>query len=333
MIKISIQAMIPNHIGLYPMRTCKKELYDLGIEIVDDKPDILLIHTYRMEKEHVQSIITKKIPSILLERVASPHIISRTEIKNPAVIGVAKEATFRDWKLNNSIFYQGRYHCYLMAKYFGLDKEHPENCKKHPIEITEEDSKKIELWYNFIPYKMMESFINHPINFSDYRKTDINFYGTTQYGDGSSMVTLHRKTCLKKIKELKNCVCDISGRMNRNKYVNALTNTRVGISPWGLGEKCYRDFEVIFSGSILVKPNTHWVLDWTDSYNITNKYFIECAIDYSDLQSKVEWIRDNWANLKERREYVRNHCLHYRDPKIIAKHISEVINRCIKRIK
>lgn len=334
MTKISIDAKIINHIGLYPLYNCRKELHDLGIEIVKDKPDIMLIHTYRMEKEEINLLLDRGIPSILIERVASPHIISRKEIKRSSVIGVAKESTYRDWKLNNEISYQGRYHCYLIAKHHKYDIKNPELCKKHPIDITEEDSKKIELWYNFIPYQMMNPFIKETIDFDNFRKTDINFYGTTKYGEGSEMVTVHRQDCLAKMKELKNCVIDVSGTRasGKSKYVNGLINTRVGISPWGLGEKCYRDFEVLFSGSVLVKPDTSWVVDWIDTYNLKNNFYIQCKIDYSDLQEKVEWIRNNWEKLKSRREQIRNKCLKYRDPQVVSKHIFNVINSCLTRI-
>jgi hypothetical protein len=97
--------------------------------------------------------------------------------------------------------------------------------------------------------------------------------------------------CVDQIQKLKNCsISCFSDRVSgKTRYVNCLFASKVGISPWGLGEKCYRDFEAMYCGCILIKPDTSFVRTYPDIY-LNNKTYIPCKIDFSDLQEKVDYI-------------------------------------------
>ena len=43
--------------------------------------------------------------------------------------------------------------------------------------------------------------------------------------------------------------------LSLNKYTKMLNNTAIVKSPFGLGEICYRDFEILFSGCLMIKPD------------------------------------------------------------------------------
>ena len=59
-------------------------------------------------------------------------------------------------------------------------------------------------------------------------------------------------------------------------------------SPFGLGEICYRDFEILFSGCLMIKPDMKHIKTWPNIY-IPMETYIPCRWDFSDLEEKVRW--------------------------------------------
>jgi len=55
-------------------------------------------------------------------------------------------------------------------------------------------------------------------------------------------------------------------RVSTKDYFINLKKSKVCISPFGYGEICYRDFEIIKSGSLLCKPNMNHLLTYPNFY-------------------------------------------------------------------
>ena len=77
-----------------------------------------------------------------------------------------------------------------------------------------------------------------------------------------------------------------------SEYKKLLEGTAVSPSPFGLGEICYRDFEILFAGSVLIKPNMDHLKTWPNIYKPMETY-IPCKWDFSDLEEKVSWVFNN----------------------------------------
>lgn len=88
---------------------------------------------------------------------------------------------------------------------------------------------------------------------------------------------------------------NLGGKIPYNKYINELHNSRIGISPFGWGELCYRDFEIMISGSILVKPSVEHI-DTYPNYFIKNETYIPTQWDYTDLREIISDIDKNYKN-------------------------------------
>ena len=58
----------------------------------------------------------------------------------------------------------------------------------------------------------------------------------------------------------------LSGTVNYSEYQSELRATVATLSPFGWGEVCYRDFEAILSGSVLIKPCMAHLVCWPDVY-------------------------------------------------------------------
>ncbi len=74
--------------------------------------------------------------------------------------------------------------------------------------------------------------------------------------------------------------------INHISYYKELKDTRISISPFGLGEITYRDFETIICGALLLKPDMDHVDTWPNIYK-ENETYVKCNWDFSDLHDKV----------------------------------------------
>ena len=90
-----------------------------------------------------------------------------------------------------------------------------------------------------------------------------------------------------------------------NEFANVMRRSKCTLSPFGMGELCFRDFEIIQFGSVMIKPDMSRVLTKPNIY-IPNVTYIPCKLDWSDLIEKIEWVKDNPIKCKEIAENARN---------------------------
>ena len=133
--------------------------------------------------------------------------------------------------------------------------------------------------------------------------------------------TNHRKGLWKKLESMKFKYNMITERMPYQEYVQNLWKSKITLSPFGMGELCFRDFEAMQFGTIILKPDQSKV----DSYPnmmIEDETYIPCKYDWSDLEEKIDYILDNFNDLNDRinnnirkifkEQYTyENLCLHY----------------------
>lgn len=82
------------------------------------------------------------------------------------------------------------------------------------------------------------------------------------------------------------------------EFANAMRRSKCTLSPYGMGELCFRDFEIIQFGSVMIKPDMSNVITHPNIYKPYETY-IPCAIDWSDLIEKIQWVKDNPAQCNE----------------------------------
>ena len=76
------------------------------------------------------------------------------------------------------------------------------------------------------------------------------------------------------------------------EFADCMRRSKCTLSPYGMGELCFRDFEIIKFGSIMIKPDMSRILTSPNIY-IPYETYIPCALDWSDLIEKIEWVKDN----------------------------------------
>ncbi|MDD5680517.1 MAG: glycosyltransferase, partial [Candidatus Omnitrophica bacterium] len=82
-------------------------------------------------------------------------------------------------------------------------------------------------------------------------------------------------------------------KVNRGKYLKELQNSKIGISPFGLGEISCRDFEVIINGALLFKQDMSHLETWPPLY-VNEETYAAFSWDLSDFENKLRGLlRDN----------------------------------------
>lgn len=74
-----------------------------------------------------------------------------------------------------------------------------------------------------------------------------------------------------------------SDHLDRRRYLDEMRRSRLVVSPFGWGEVCFRDFEAILSGAVLVKPSMRHLETWPDVYR-PHETYVPVRWDWSDLE-------------------------------------------------
>lgn len=72
------------------------------------------------------------------------------------------------------------------------------------------------------------------------------------------------------------------------EFWSELEQSRLCISPFGYGEVCWRDFEAVAAGALLVKPDMSHLETSPDIYRPFETY-VPVAWDWSDLEERCAW--------------------------------------------
>jgi hypothetical protein len=79
-----------------------------------------------------------------------------------------------------------------------------------------------------------------------------------------------------------------TSRVPRDEYYREMRTSKIYISPFGYGEICWRDFEAILCGCLLVKPDMRHVETNPDIF-ISNQTYVPVRWDFSDLEEKCSF--------------------------------------------
>lgn len=220
---------------------------------ISDNPDLTFVH--HQQCRYVEG------PKIVIERADSSTLgFSRPLLKDKDVLGIFKH-TLLEPKLQNLPFCFRRYHITVLDDVYdmGFDRESLEY-------VSEEDLKKVHCK---VPIFMRwNSF-----NFKEFKKTqDIICRSSLQK---IPHIVKHRQDSL--------IVGGQEKLLPKSEWLKELGKTKICVCPWGFGEMCYRDYEAMLSGCIVVKPNTDFVETWPNIYK-AHKTYIPCREDFEDLQ-------------------------------------------------
>jgi len=84
----------------------------------------------------------------------------------------------------------------------------------------------------------------------------------------------------------------LSGEVRQQQYNLELGRSRIVLSPFGWGELCFRDFEAVLSGALLLKPDMSHLETWPDVF-VDNETYVGFSWEADNLIEKVDKVLEN----------------------------------------
>ncbi|MFO7985032.1 MAG: glycosyltransferase [Desulfatiglandaceae bacterium] len=94
----------------------------------------------------------------------------------------------------------------------------------------------------------------------------------------------------------------VTGSIPKKQYDEQMRRSLMTLSPFGWGEVCFRDFEALFAGTLLLKPNMAHLNTWPDIYKPGETY-VPLSWNGEDLLKTVEYYQ---SHSRERSDIVKN---------------------------
>jgi len=117
------------------------------------------------------------------------------------------------------------------------------------------------------------------------------------YGDKNDKATYthHRVGCWDELKKIENKIKIVKDFIPYNKYLDVAFRSKIGISPYGMGELCFRDYELVQAGCLLIKPNMGSLIT-APNWLVPNETYIPVKTDWSDLNETINKILNNFKD-------------------------------------
>jgi len=104
------------------------------------------------------------------------------------------------------------------------------------------------------------------------------------------------------VQELSGVTMLTGANIDHHRYIQEMKNSKICFSPFGFGEVCWRDYEAMMCGALLIKPDMSHVETHPHIFQ-PFKTYVPIEWDFSDLKDKVHYYLNN---KKEREDIVSN---------------------------
>lgn len=222
----------------------------------------------------------------------------------PFVNLYAKKQLLRDRQIYRQRFYGNEYHLHYYYIHHG-DKLEAMGSKpalsESALELPEID--KLALSWN-VGLGDYNTFWNRGRRFRAYwpwtsyrkrirdaasldRPIDVCYRASTSYS--LPVVSFIRQEVRRQLAALATCKhyhLIYEGKVSLGRYLDEISHARITPSPFGWGQICWRDFECLLCGSLLMKPNMDHLETWPDYYE-TDVTYVSHDWDFTDFQAKV----------------------------------------------
>ena len=106
------------------------------------------------------------------------------------------------------------------------------------------------------------------------------------------LYTKHRKGAWDTLDYISETYNVVKGQTSPEQFVEIMKRSKIGLSPFGMGELCYRDLELIQWGCLLLKPDMSKVITEPDFFKPMETY-VPVNPDWSDLNETIHKVLDN----------------------------------------
>jgi hypothetical protein len=155
---------------------------------------------------------------------------------------------------------------------------------------------KISVGYNValdsIVTRLFDEVRHQPPRYLQPKPNDITFRGSAPSVVWMYHLRKNIEPTLRRL-EMTHRVVISNARVTPDEYYRELTSSKICISPFGYGEICWRDFEAVLCGSLVIKPDIGHVESNPDIFRPYETY-VPVKWDFSDLEEKcAEYLADH----------------------------------------
>ena len=150
-----------------------------------------------------------------------------------------------------------------------------------------------------------------------------------EYGyENNIFYDLNRKQCIDVIDNLKCNVAKLERgvRVPQQEYYDRMFNSKIIVAPYGYGEMAPRDLEAAMFGCILIKPDMSYI-DTIPNVFESNKTYVACKHDFSDLEEKIEMILSNYEDYYKMIDAARAKFVEQMNPSNLAIHLHNIFSK------
>ena len=148
---------------------------------------------------------------------------------------------------------------------------------------------------------------------NDYRDIDVCavYQGILDNGNmdhevrSDILYTKHRKGAWDILTDIENKYNIVKGQSTPEQFIEVMKRSKLGISPFGMGELCYRDLELVQWGCLLVKPEMDKVITKPDFFKPMETY-VPVKSDWSNLNEIIEKVLENFNDYQYIIDNARN---------------------------
>ena len=133
-------------------------------------------------------------------------------------------------------------------------------------------------------------------------------------------VAAHRKAIMERLEKYG----VRKGKIPLPSYFAELRNSKIAVSPFGVGEITLRDYEIIICGAALLKPDMSHLDTWPDLFS--DKTCLTFKWDLSDLEEKIDFLLSNSEKRLEMAENAQKIYRHHLSEEGIAEFAQRLIS-------
>ena len=121
-------------------------------------------------------------------------------------------------------------------------------------------------------------------------------------GQGAGWYGKMREHAVESVKNISGIKVLTGANVTHQQYLKELVDSKLCFSPFGFGEVCWRDYEAVMCGALLIKPDMSHIETSPDIFR-PNHAYVPVKWDFSDLEEKVRYYL---ANEQERQTITTN---------------------------
>lgn len=180
--------------------------------------------------------------------------------------------------------------------------EYSEKLGESLIPLSEEAYNKIVVGPGYYAYDFLKYWWeNPPVPLNGDRSIDIHFIGNIDDYPVES-VSAHRRACVKALEPFSGPKMVGPRQYEYEEYCSQLVQSKIVVSPFGMGQLCFRDFEAMYAGCVLVKPHCGPMIIYPNQM-IPDITYVAVQWDWSDLLEKIDYVLQNYDSYEEMRRF------------------------------